>query len=220
MSDIRAFSPLNADRNMHRFLRGTTFLGTSGWALITASLRIGRLKRCTAMRAWAKSRLGPLALETACYTAGRTPTSSSSGSPITFEEQVIDPSLADPRIIRSEMIRSIGTVLLVVVVTAMPGCARAEAPAGTYRYGIIHPSFGDIGVFTNMITRDGDRVIVATNLEVEVSLLFLVVHRVEAERTQIWRDGRLIGYDSRTTSVRCETARKSACVAGPWATPS
>ena len=59
-------------------------------------------------------------------------------------------------------IRSIGIVLLVVGVTAMPGCARAEAPAGIYRYGITHPSFGDIGVFTNMITRDGDRVIVAT----------------------------------------------------------
>ncbi len=96
------------------------------------------------------------------------------------------------------MIRFIGIVLLVVGVTAMPGCARAEAPAGTYRYGITHPSFGDIGVYTNIITRDGDRVIVATTLEVEVSLLYLVVHHVEAERTQTWRDGRLMGYDSRT----------------------
>ena len=96
------------------------------------------------------------------------------------------------------MIRSIGIVLLVVGVTAMPGCARTEAPAGIYHYGITHPSFGDIGVFTNVITRDGDRVIVATTLEVKVSLLFFVVHRVEAERTQIWRGGRLIGYESRT----------------------
>ncbi len=60
------------------------------------------------------------------------------------------------------MIRSIGIVLLVVGVTAMPGFARAEVPAGIYHYGITHHRFGDIGVFTNMITRDGDRVIVAT----------------------------------------------------------
>ena len=117
---------------------------------------------------------------------------------------------------KPEMIRSIGIVLLVIGVTAMPVFARAEVPAGIYHYGITHPSFGDIGVFTNVITRDGDRVIVATTLEVKVSLLFFVVHRVEAERTQIWRGGRLIGYES----LRCETARKSGCVAGPWATPS
>ncbi|MEE8559428.1 MAG: DUF6134 family protein [Alphaproteobacteria bacterium] len=81
---------------------------------------------------------------------------------------------------------------------AAGSAARANVPYGTYKYVINHPLYGDIGTFTNTISRDGGEVVVDTRLRVAVRLLFIVVYRLEADRREVWRDGRLAAYDSLT----------------------
>jgi len=78
--------------------------------------------------------------------------------------------------------------------------ARAGAPSGTYVYTVHHPSYGDIGTFTNIVTHKGaDEVVVDTKVRIAVKVLFIVAHREVADRREIWRNGTLMAYDSLTT---------------------
>lgn len=88
------------------------------------------------------------------------------------------------------------TILAAVAFAMAP--ARAGAPPGTYHYAVHHPSYGDIGTFTNTVTHKGDEVIVNTEVRIAVDILFITAHREEADRREVWRNGRLVAYDSLT----------------------
>ena len=82
-------------------------------------------------------------------------------------------------------------------------CAAAAATghaAETYNYTVRHPSFGEIGTYTDRIERSGDQWRVDTTLHVAVSVLGVVVHREDAHRTQLWRAGRLVSFHGVTTT--------------------
>lgn len=64
-------------------------------------------------------------------------------------------------------------------------------PAQVYQYRVEHPLYGDIGTYTNIVTRSGDTADVETKLHVVVKLLGIVVHRQEAERREHWQHDRL-----------------------------
>ncbi len=97
------------------------------------------------------------------------------------------------------MSRIIATVLIVAMALGLSG-ARAGAPSGTYEYAVHHPSYGDIGTFTNIVTHKGaDEVVVDTKVRIAVKILFIVAHREVADRKEVWRNGRLMAYDSLTT---------------------
>ena len=76
--------------------------------------------------------------------------------------------------------------------------AQAVSPPGTYRYTITHPQHGDIGTFQNTIRRQGDGTTVDTDIRVNVKLAFVTVHRLEADRQEVWKNGRLVSYTSKT----------------------
>jgi len=77
----------------------------------------------------------------------------------------------------------------------------AAAPAGAsevYRYKVQSLNFGEIGSYTDTITRRGDSVQIDSRLRVQVRMLGIVLHREEADRTEVWRDGRMVRFDGVT----------------------
>jgi hypothetical protein len=69
--------------------------------------------------------------------------------------------------------------------------ASQAADPQVYQYRVEHPLYGDIGTYTNIVTKTGDTADVETKLNVVVKMLGIVVHRQEAERVEHWQNDRL-----------------------------
>lgn len=77
-------------------------------------------------------------------------------------------------------------------------CPPARAADTVYQYHIEHPTYGEIGTYSNVIKDFGDHSEVDTELHVAVKLLGIVVHREDAKRSETWQDGRLVRFDGVT----------------------
>lgn len=89
-----------------------------------------------------------------------------------------------------------------VATASAEAAAIAPLPAGspqTYVYAIEHPSYGKIGTYTDTIDRNGSDWQIVNQVRVAVRFLGIVVHREEADRREIWRNGRLVAFHSVTT---------------------
>ncbi len=71
-------------------------------------------------------------------------------------------------------------------------------PTGRAVYQIHHETYGDIGRHVVNFRCRGDDLVVETDIEVDVKLLFFTVYRRSAHHREIWRDDRLIAYEART----------------------
>jgi hypothetical protein len=78
---------------------------------------------------------------------------------------------------------------------AAPSCA-----AQVYSYTIEHPTYGEIGSYTDTIEKSGDTMRIDTRLRVAVKVLGIVLHREEADRTELWKGDRLVSFHSVTTT--------------------
>lgn len=96
------------------------------------------------------------------------------------------------------MSRSI--VILVAWLLAAALAAPAAAATQSYEYRVIHPTYGDVGTYTNVVERVGDDTQVTSNLHIAVRLLGIVVYRQEARRSEHWQDTRLVSFDSVTVT--------------------
>ena len=98
------------------------------------------------------------------------------------------------------MFGSLRALAALFIVAATVSAARAEVtgPSGTFSYTIKHPDHGDIGTYTNTVRRNGDNVNVATDIKILVKVAFVPVYRLEADRREEWRNGRLTSYSSVT----------------------
>ncbi len=76
--------------------------------------------------------------------------------------------------------------------------AAADTPSGTFLYGIHHEDHGDIGFHKVSFSRSGGDLMVDVEVRVKVKIFFITVYRFESDRVEVWRDGRLISYKSRT----------------------
>jgi uncharacterized protein DUF6134 len=93
--------------------------------------------------------------------------------------------------------RTLGLVILLVAVAlALP----VHADPTVYQYRVEHPTFGDIGTYTNSIEQTGDHTHVETSLHVLVRLLGMVVYRQDATRSEDWREGRLTAFHGVTST--------------------
>jgi len=79
-------------------------------------------------------------------------------------------------------------------VLAMP----AHAGPQVLTYQVEHPTYGNIGTYTNRIDQRGDAVDVETELHVAVKMLGIAVFRQDANRYEHWEKGRLVSYASDT----------------------
>jgi Family of unknown function (DUF6134) len=96
----------------------------------------------------------------------------------------------------------VATAGLLLLLTAASARAAEPLPPyppdGTYRYAVAHPTFGDIGSYTNTIARNGADVTVTTHVEIRVRVAFVTVRRITADRSELWRQGKLTRYHSFT----------------------
>lgn len=76
--------------------------------------------------------------------------------------------------------------------------SAAEVPSGTRLYGIHHEEHGDVGSHKVSFSRSGADLMVDVENRIKVKVLFITAYRFEADRMEIWRDGRLISYKSQT----------------------
>lgn len=74
----------------------------------------------------------------------------------------------------------------------------AEVPLGTFQYAVTHPTFGEIGTYTNTVQRTGADITVDTHLHIAVAALVIPLRRIDADREEVWRDGRLVAFRSYT----------------------
>jgi hypothetical protein len=67
-----------------------------------------------------------------------------------------------------------------------------------FTYRVVHPTFGDIGRYIDRVSRNGDEMQIVSQLHVAVRVLGMMLHREDADRTEVWRGGRLMRFESVT----------------------
>jgi hypothetical protein len=92
-----------------------------------------------------------------------------------------------------------GLAIGAVILGCLASGTAAAAGRETYTYTIEHPRFGDIGTYTDTVVRNGGTWRIDTQMSAVVRILGIVVHREEANRTEFWRDNRLVSFHSVTT---------------------
>ncbi len=65
-------------------------------------------------------------------------------------------------------------------------------------FGIHHEDHGEVGEHRVSFSRQGEDLVVSVDNLITVEIFFITAFRFEAERREVWRDGRMIAYDSRT----------------------
>lgn len=90
-------------------------------------------------------------------------------------------------------------IVLACVVLAAAG-SPAHAARQVYQYRVLHPTYGDIGSYTNVVDRAGDDTSVQTELKIAVKAVGIVVYRQEARRTEHWRNDRLVSFQGVTVT--------------------
>src|SRR5258707_10516973 len=111
------------------------------------------------------------------------------------------------------------------------GCAMAlggliagtaqSCAAQVFSYTVEHPTCGDIGTYTDTIAKSGDTLRIDTRLRVAVKVLGIVLHREEADRTELWKADRLVSFHSVTTTngrpieVRGEAGDNGVVITSP-----
>jgi len=79
--------------------------------------------------------------------------------------------------------------------TAVPASAGAPAVPQTLDFDIAHE--GDVvGHHRVTFRQDGDKLIVHSELKIEVEVLFLTVYRYQQTRDEVWRNGKLVALTS------------------------
>ena len=97
---------------------------------------------------------------------------------------------------------------LAALLVAGEGLA-CEPPAEQAVYAINHETYGEIGRHALTFRCDGDDLIVETEVEVDVKVLFVTVYQRRARYREVWRQGQLISYDAWTDEAGDEYVTKA-----------
>jgi hypothetical protein len=82
-----------------------------------------------------------------------------------------------------------------LVVPSGPSLACSHPPERV-EYVIHHETYGDVGRHVITFSCQGDDLVVETRVEGEVKLLAIPLFKREATYRELWREGRLIAFDS------------------------
>ncbi len=74
-----------------------------------------------------------------------------------------------------------------------------EQGPSTYRYAISSPQFGPIGTFVRSTDESNGLDRARSQLRIAVRVLGIPVYREQADETEVWKGGRLISFESRST---------------------
>jgi hypothetical protein len=67
-----------------------------------------------------------------------------------------------------------------------------------YEYRIVHPTYGDIGTYANIVSRSGGQTRVETKLHIAVRAFGATLFEEEAARREYWQGDRLISFEGVT----------------------
>lgn len=96
---------------------------------------------------------------------------------------------------------SIAPLLIRAAILCAPLALCTPAAVASTRildYDVEHPWLGRIGTYVNKIVRDGATTTVISRLRVAAGILGIVLHREDADRVEVWRDGRLVYFNGVT----------------------
>jgi len=112
-------------------------------------------------------------------------------------------------------------ITALAALTLLAPAAAAEVAPGKYTYEIEHSRYGRIGTHTITLIKEGAQTIATTALHIQVKILLVTAHRVNAERREIWQGGRLVAYKSntvengKTINVEANAAGDALKITGP-----
>ena len=76
--------------------------------------------------------------------------------------------------------------------------AACELPASPAVFVINHETYGDIGTHVLNFSCEGEDLIVETEVDVRVKILFVTAYQRQARYREVWRGDRLVDYEART----------------------
>jgi hypothetical protein len=85
-----------------------------------------------------------------------------------------------------------------VLACQAPVGAAAQAANQVLTYNVEHPTYGNIGTYSNTVSQNGDAVHVRTDLHIAVKVVGIALFRQDATRDEEWQNQRLVGFQSET----------------------
>lgn len=70
----------------------------------------------------------------------------------------------------------------------------AHAASQVLTYNVEHPTYGNIGTYTNTVSKSGNSADVRTELHVSVKMIGIPLFHQDATREEQWRDQRLVAF--------------------------
>ena len=95
---------------------------------------------------------------------------------------------------RSQLISALG----VCAVFSAPTLQAAHAATQVLTYNVEHPTYGNIGTYTNTVSRNGDNADVRTDLHIAVKMIGIRMFHQDATREEQWQNQRLVAFRSAT----------------------
>lgn len=95
---------------------------------------------------------------------------------------------------RSHLIAALG----VCTVFAVPMPQSAHAATKVLTYNVEHPTYGNIGSYTNTVSQNGDGTDVRTDLHIAVKMIGIRMFHQDATREEQWQNQRLVAFRSTT----------------------
>ena len=106
-------------------------------------------------------------------------------------------SVADRKLTRRALIIGLAGA---GAVSALPSRVSASVQPRLLRYRANHSVFGNIGTYSNNIDQQGSTIVVQTHIHLLVSVLGVVLHREDADRSERWSGNRLVEFHGVTTA--------------------
>lgn len=86
----------------------------------------------------------------------------------------------------------------VLGLSVLGGAAPALAGQQLYTYSVVHPIYGEIGTFTDMIDRSPGAMRIDAHLRIAVKVLGVIAYREESDTTEVLQGNRLVSLRSVT----------------------
>ena len=95
---------------------------------------------------------------------------------------------------RSHFISALG----VCAVFSAPVLQSAHAATQVLTYNVEHPTYGNIGTYTNTVSQNGTMAEVKTDLHIAIKMIGIPLFHQDATRDEQWQNQRLVAFRSTT----------------------
>jgi hypothetical protein len=84
------------------------------------------------------------------------------------------------------------------VLACLAPLGAAQAASQVLTYNVEHPTYGNIGTYTNTVSQDGNSAAVRTDLHIAVKVIGIPLFHQDATREEQWQNQRLVAFKSAT----------------------